>query len=105
MLSRIKLYLKNLDWLLFVSVLLLAIFGLIEIYSIALGQGSADLTDFKKQVFFIILGGMVFTGRHVIPTPSTKPLASLQIFWRALQYSDPWKVTVTACFDQAPGKY
>jgi rod shape determining protein RodA len=42
--------------LLFASVLLLAIFGLIEIYSIALGQGSADLTDFKKQFFFIGLG-------------------------------------------------
>ncbi len=56
MLSRIKLYLKNLDWLLFTSVLLLAIFGLVEIYSIALGQGSADLTDFRKQSFFICLG-------------------------------------------------
>jgi len=56
MLGRLKLYLKNLDWLLFVSVLLLSIFGLIEIYSIALGQGSANFTDFTKQIFFIGLG-------------------------------------------------
>jgi rod shape determining protein RodA len=54
--DRFKLYLKNFDWLLFAAVLLLACFGLIEIYSIALGQGSANWLNFDKQAFFIVAG-------------------------------------------------
>ena len=56
MLNKILLYLKNFDWILFSAVLLLVCFGLIEIYSIALGQDSMDLLNFKKQIFFISLG-------------------------------------------------
>jgi len=56
MFSRLLLYLKNFDWILFASVFLLACFGLAEIYSVALGQDGADLLNFKKQIFFVILG-------------------------------------------------
>ncbi len=52
MFNKIILYLRNFDWILFFAVLLLVSFGLVEIYSIALGQGTADLLNFKKQLFF-----------------------------------------------------
>ncbi|MFA5184582.1 MAG: rod shape-determining protein RodA [Patescibacteria group bacterium] len=52
MLSRFKLYLKNFDWIIFASVFLLVTFGLVEIYSVALGQGSGNLLNFKKQLVF-----------------------------------------------------
>jgi rod shape determining protein RodA len=54
--NRLIAYLKNFDWIIFFSVILLLCFGLVEIYSIALGSGTADLLNFKKQVIFIILG-------------------------------------------------
>jgi rod shape determining protein RodA len=54
--NKLIIYLKNFDWILFSAVFLLLCFGLVEIYSIALSQGSADLLNFKKQVAFIILG-------------------------------------------------
>lgn len=60
--DRIRLYLKNFDWLLFAAVLLLACFGLMEIYSIALGQGNANLLNFRKQIFFIISGVLLLFG-------------------------------------------
>lgn len=56
MLLRFKLYLKNFDWLIFTAVFLLALFGLVEIYSVALGQGSLDLLNFQKQILFVIAG-------------------------------------------------
>ncbi|MBU4125487.1 rod shape-determining protein RodA [Patescibacteria group bacterium] len=56
MFNKITLYLKNFDWILFVSILFLVCFGLIEIYSIALGQNEIDLLNFKKQIFFIGAG-------------------------------------------------
>ena len=56
MFNKITIYLKNFDWILFVSILFLACFGLIEIYSIALGQNEIDLLNFKKQIFFICAG-------------------------------------------------
>jgi rod shape determining protein RodA len=56
MFSHLKLYLKNFDWIIFSAILLLVAFGLIEIYSVALGQNSADLLNFKKQVIFALLG-------------------------------------------------
>ncbi|MFA4941807.1 MAG: FtsW/RodA/SpoVE family cell cycle protein, partial [Patescibacteria group bacterium] len=56
MAKRLYLYLKNFDWILFLSVFLLACFGLAEIYSVALGQETVDLLNFKKQVFFISVG-------------------------------------------------
>jgi rod shape determining protein RodA len=58
--NNLKLYLKNFDWLIFAAIMLLSIFGLIEIYSIALGQGALNLLNFKKQVFFISFGTILF---------------------------------------------
>jgi rod shape determining protein RodA len=52
MLSRCKFYLKNFDWIIFAVVLLLVVFGLVEIYSVSLGQGDPNLTNFKKQLLF-----------------------------------------------------
>ncbi len=56
MFNKILLYLKNFDWILFFSVLLLVCFGLVEIYSIALGQDTIDLLNFKKQLTFVLVG-------------------------------------------------
>lgn len=53
---RIRLYLKNFDWILLVAVVLLVLFGLVEIYSVALGQETLSLLNFKKQVIFILVG-------------------------------------------------
>ncbi len=56
MISRFKLYFKNFDWIIFAAVLLLVTFGLVEIYSVALGQGSLNLINFKKQLLFAGIG-------------------------------------------------
>ncbi len=56
MYNQLKLYLKNFDWVIFSSVLLLSAFGLMEVYSVALGLGSHDLVNFYKQAFFVGLG-------------------------------------------------
>jgi len=56
MFNRFKVYFHNFDWLIFAAVVLLVSFGLIEIYSVALGQGSLNLLNFKKQIFFAGLG-------------------------------------------------
>ncbi|HNX10895.1 MAG TPA: rod shape-determining protein RodA [bacterium] len=53
---------KNFDWLLLAAILLLVCFGLIEIYSIAMGQGQGNFTDFRKQLFFVILGSGILVG-------------------------------------------
>ncbi len=56
MLSRLRLYLKNFDWLLFAAVILLIAFSLVEIYSVALGQEKFSLLNFQKQSLFAGLG-------------------------------------------------
>jgi len=56
MLDRIKLHFQKFDWLIFSSVVLLACFGLVEIYSVALGQGGGDFLNFRKQLVFIFGG-------------------------------------------------
>ncbi len=56
MLSRFKLYFNNFDWIIFAVILLLVVFGLVEIYSVALGQGSANFLNFKKQLLFAVIG-------------------------------------------------
>ncbi len=56
MLDRIKLHFLKFDWIIFSAVLLLSLFGLIEIYSIALGQETLSLLNFKKQIVAIIIG-------------------------------------------------
>ncbi len=59
--NKIINYLKNFDWILFVAVLVLLFIGLAEIYSIALGQEDVSLLNFKKQIFFVLLGvGFLF---------------------------------------------
>lgn len=60
MFNKLIIYLKNFDWILFTSVLLLICFGLAEIYSVALGRAELDLLNFKKQIIFIILGIILF---------------------------------------------
>ncbi len=60
MIKKIFLYFKNLDWSLFLSIFLLSCFGLIEIYSIALGKDMSNLINFRKQIFFIIIGLSIF---------------------------------------------
>jgi len=60
MFSRIFLYLKNLDWILFFTVILLLSVGLTEIYSVALGQDDLSLLNFKKQILFIAIGLFLF---------------------------------------------
>jgi rod shape determining protein RodA len=54
--NKLIAYLKNFDWIIFFSAILLLCFGLIEIYSIALGSGTSDLLNFKKQIIFVVLG-------------------------------------------------
>jgi len=56
MFNKLILYLKNFDWILFTSVILLVCFGLAEIYSVALGRSQLDLLNFKKQIIFIFVG-------------------------------------------------
>jgi len=56
MLGRLKLYLKHFDWLILAGIVLLVAFGLLEIYSVALGRESLDLLNFQKQIFFAIFG-------------------------------------------------
>jgi len=56
MVKKIYLYLKNFDWILFSPILLLICFGLVEIYSVALGQGGNNFLNFKKQVIFCVVG-------------------------------------------------
>lgn len=53
---RLKLYFKNFDWVIFSAVILLSAFGLMEVYSVALGLGSRDLVNFYKQAFFVGFG-------------------------------------------------
>jgi rod shape determining protein RodA len=60
MFSKILIYIKNFDWILFLPLLLLMCFGLAEIYSISLGRDSLDLLNFKKQVLFIMMGLVLF---------------------------------------------
>ncbi|MCK4539650.1 rod shape-determining protein RodA [Candidatus Parcubacteria bacterium] len=56
MFNKIFAYLKNYDWIILVSIVLLIIFGLAEIYSIALSNEDLNLLNFKKQIFFVVLG-------------------------------------------------
>jgi len=54
--GRIARWLKNFDWTLFLSAFLLTVIGLIEIYSIALGQGENVFVYFRKQIVFAAVG-------------------------------------------------
>jgi rod shape determining protein RodA len=78
MLNRFKLYLKNFDWLIFFAVMFLVAFGLIEIYSIALGQGTLDALNFKKQLFFTVIG---FLFLFIFSFVDSYFLKSLSRYW------------------------
>lgn len=56
MFNKIKIYSKNFDWILFSAVILLSTLGLVELYSIALGQEAINLLNFKKQIVFVLIG-------------------------------------------------
>ena len=53
---------RSFDWLLFLAVFFLIIFGLLAIYSVDLSRGS-ELVFFKKQLIALVLGlGVLFIG-------------------------------------------
>ncbi len=54
MFNRLKSHFYNFDWIIMAAVLLLVSFGLVEIYSVALGRESLDLLNFHKQIFFVV---------------------------------------------------
>ena len=56
MLNRLKFYFKSFDWIIFATVILLVSFGLVEIYSVALGQDTLNFLFFKKQILFALVG-------------------------------------------------
>ena len=90
MIERLKLYFKSLDWLILAAVLLLAFFGLIEIYSIAIGQGSGNFLDFQKQLIFVILGLLSFLGFSLIDSNFFKSFYLCRIC--------SWPLAVAFCF-------
>lgn len=60
MFNKIFNYLKYFDWVLFAAGALLILFGLAEIYSVALGSETASLSFFNKQVISISIGASLF---------------------------------------------
>lgn len=99
---QIKQYLKNFDWVIFSAVLLLSAFGLMEVYSVALGLGSHDLINFYKQVFFVALGVVLmfvftFTDYHFLKSISrylywfgVMTLVTVLIFGQTLNGTKGW---------------
>ncbi len=58
--GRISIALKKFDWALYITICLLAILGLILIYSVALGsQVDQNYLNFKKQIAFFIFGALL----------------------------------------------
>jgi rod shape determining protein RodA len=60
MLNRLRFYFNGFDWLLLSASTLLTVFGLVEIYSIALGQGGGSFLFFQKQLIFLLIGLICF---------------------------------------------
>jgi len=81
MFNRFKLYLKNFDWIILAAVMLLVVFGLVEIYSVALGQGSVNLLNFQKQLLF---AGVGFCGLFLFSFFDAYFLKSLNRYFYAL---------------------
>lgn len=84
MFSRISLFLKSFDWILFLPILFLSLFGLIEIYSIALGQETLSLLNFQKQIFFIIIGVVLMFGVSLIDSYFLKSISRYLYFFAIL---------------------
>lgn len=78
MLNRLKIYLKNFDWIIFFPVFFLVIFGMIEIYSISLGQGELDVLNFKKQIVF---AGIGFLALFIFSFIDSYFVKSLSRYW------------------------
>lgn len=58
---RLSLFIKNFDWLLFVTICLLMILGIILLYSVALGSSSdLNFLNLKKQIVFFIVSLLAF---------------------------------------------
>lgn len=74
-LNKFIIYIKNADWILFFSFFILICFGVIEIYSIALSQNSADLLNFKKHLLYIIFGLALFFFLSAIDYNNIKQLS------------------------------
>lgn len=66
MLEQLKNHFRKFDWLLLAAVLFLALLGLLEIYSISLGQGGSSVLNFRKQALFIGLGVIALLGFSLI---------------------------------------
>jgi len=56
MFAKLSALVKNLDWWLLTSVVLLVCFGLAEVYSVSYSRGVSGMVDFKKQLLSVILG-------------------------------------------------
>lgn len=57
--AKLNTLVKNLDWWLLTSVVVLVCFGLAEVYSVSYSQGTGELGNFKKQLLAVILGLVV----------------------------------------------
>jgi len=55
-------FLRHVDWLLLISILFLALFGLAAIYSVALGRGTNEFGNFQKQLMWLLVGLPVMVG-------------------------------------------
>ncbi|MFH0819172.1 MAG: rod shape-determining protein RodA [Patescibacteria group bacterium] len=56
MLKKISFSLRNYDWWLFASVIILITIGILIIYSVGMNSDTSDLTRFYKQVIFALIG-------------------------------------------------
>ena len=72
--NRFFVFLKGFDWILFFSIGLLSVIGIVEIYSVALGQASDEsMLNFKKQMIFFGLGvGLLFIFSYLIKYEALK---------------------------------
>ncbi len=82
--SNLVLYLKKFDWILFLPILLLSLFGLLEIYSIALGQETLSLFNFQKQIFFIVFGVLLMLFISLIDVYFLKSISKYLYFFAIL---------------------
>jgi rod shape determining protein RodA len=78
------LFLKNFDWILFLPILFLSLFGLLEIYSIALGQETLSLLNFEKQIFFIVIGIILMFGVSLVDSYFLKSISKYLYFFAIL---------------------
>lgn len=80
MIGRILTIIKNLDWILLGSVILLICFGLAAIYSIAISADQPDFGNFQKQIFFASIGLFVILAMSLIDYRSWQDYSLLIYF-------------------------